>query len=231
MTVNESLNPYVSVYSCADVREPDELSAIALIGVREFVATELPEDRQFDQFYNVKIGNPVLDVVGLRHVTGEAPESILDRAARALENTMFFEVTDKQLMVNIELIGPTPVNDLMIDGASISSLQLGGNKVSYDSSENVYTVPVRDVASALVASFGREAINVGGALELAEALDQQLMELSLGDTEFESLLLAVGMGVWKVTLEHKRDSLYVADKSSRGHSRDTDWANVGLRDG
>lgn len=224
------LDQYISVYSCVVVRDPEELSAMAILGVREFSVNALPEDQQFDQFYNMEIGYPLVDVIGLQHVTGQTPESVLQRADQALDNDLFFIVQDKQLIADVALIGSTPLMDLVSDHGTIG-VQIGGTKVSYDGDRNVYDVPMRDVVASIVGEFGRKGITVSGNLELADGIDQQLQSLTLGQEKLDPLMLAVGLGVWKISLEHKRETMYVKDKSSRGRSRNVDWANVGLRDG
>jgi|GEM_PF-5512086 len=215
----------VSAYSCVSVKDPEEMSAVALIGIEEIKTAELPEDQPHDQFFNTEFMLPVIHVLGLKNIKGETPESVIIRAANALDDKRLFLVEDKQMMVDIELIGPELVNDAPI-GYLANMVLLGGRRVSYDDVDGVYTVPIREIVSSLISIFGRDGIKIADC-DLADGLQQQLFSLSLGQEELETLLFAVGMGVWKIMLEYKRGAMYYDHKQSM-KQEDYDWANEGL---
>ncbi len=215
--VSEAINQYFSVYSVCVFRDPSVLSAIALVAARPFEVSALPE--RPSERYNIKIQKPLVDVMGLRHVQGETFESIITRAKTGLDDVEFWGLEDKELILETEYIDPAVIHEIDTE-AFISAVRIGGNKVTYDEA-GTYHVPMQSIVTALVETYGRKALKVSEELEFADAVQTGLQELTLNQEEMEPLLLAVGIGVWKVSLEHQRGELFI-DYKQDGDRRD-DW--------
>jgi len=200
---------YEAVYVSVVVRDPAELSAVALVGVENRIEKALPEDQIMEQYWNRTTAYPLLHVDGLQYIQNETIESVLTRASRSLDNDYLYLVNDKNLIVGINEIGPEPVIDLSIEH-TVEMVLTGGQKMGYDD-DGIYTVPLRDIVTALVSTYGRQGIQTNRNMEYSESFDQQLMSLSLGQDELETMLLAVGIAVWRVGIEHKRETMFAED--------------------
>ena len=203
---------FVAVYVCVVVKDPGDSSAVALVGVEQVRATELPEDQPISQPWNMEIAKPIMYVDGLQYISGETPDSVLMRAASALDHDALFLVGDKNMIVGIDDIGPDPVVDLPIEH-HVDMVLTGGRTMTYDDTDGVYMVPIRDIVTALITTHGRGALSINTGLELEEGLSQELLSLHMGQEELDTMLLAVGMAVWKINMEYKREVMFLDDRA------------------